>query len=157
MPETPNKNTAAAIVAGILVVVAAFTVYNYFNRSAQVPGDIIAEQAEGDFADQLTEPGDTNTSITSEDLSAFGEVAGMGTGGGGETLAWTAKDYNQGDIASSEHTVQYGDTLWEIAEAKYGSGFEWTKIRDANADSVGYLSNGSQALIEPGQVLVLPE
>lgn len=153
----PSKNTAAAIVAGILVVVAAFTVYNYFNRGADVPGDIISEQTESEAtSDILTEPGASDTVVTSEDLSYFSEDIGGGTGGAGETLAWTATNYSQGDIKGSEHVVQQGDTLWEIAEARYGSGFEWTKIKDANSDSIGFLPNGSQALITPGQVLVLP-
>lgn len=31
-----------------------------------------------------------------------------------------------------DYTVQEGDTLWSIAEDKYGSGFEWYRIADAN-------------------------
>lgn len=59
-------------------------------------------------------------------------------------------------IASNEtHTVVKGDTLWDIADTVYGSGFEWTKIRDANAGNIGTLSNG-RPLIVPGQVLVTP-
>ncbi len=59
-------------------------------------------------------------------------------------------------IASNgTHTVVKGDTLWDIASNVYGSGFEWTKIRDANAGKIGTLSNG-RPLIVPGQVLVTP-
>jgi nucleoid-associated protein YgaU len=32
----------------------------------------------------------------------------------------------------ANYTVQEGDTLWSIAEEKYGSGFEWYRIADAN-------------------------
>jgi len=66
---------------------------------------------------------------------------------------WIATDYAQGDIGLGEYTVKRGDTLWEIAEASYGSGFEWKKILENNKDQIGFLPDGSQALIIPGQVL----
>jgi nucleoid-associated protein YgaU len=69
---------------------------------------------------------------------------------------WIANNYVSGDITGDKYTVVWGDTLWEIAEAKYGSGFEWKKIQSANEDIVGSLPNGSLALIIPGQVLDLP-
>lgn len=69
---------------------------------------------------------------------------------------WVATDYKNGDISGNSYVVKYGDTLWEIAEARYGSGFMWTKIRDANSSKIGFLPNGSQALIFPNQVLTLP-
>lgn len=70
-----------------------------------------------------------------------------------QTGRWTATDYVHGDIGIGEYEVRLGDTLWEISEAVYGSGFEWHKILDANSKSIGYLPNGSQALIIPGQIL----
>jgi nucleoid-associated protein YgaU len=73
-----------------------------------------------------------------------------------ETGKWRATDYSQGDINRGSYVVQKGDTLWEIAEAVYGSGFEWKKILDKNASKVGYLPNGSRALIFPGQILDIP-
>ena len=71
------------------------------------------------------------------------------------------QDYVMGEgdtayIKGKTYTVVEGDTLWEIAEAVYGSGFEWGRILNANCDSISYLPNGSQALIVPGQVLQLP-
>ena len=69
---------------------------------------------------------------------------------------WVANNYDPGDIASGTYTVVWGDTLWEIAEAKYGSGSEWGKIKDANLEKIGFLPNGSRALIFPGQVFDLP-
>jgi len=88
----------------------------------------------------------TNGNVTNEvtEKTAFSE------------LAWTPNDYIQGDISGYSYTVKSGDTLWEISEGVYGSGFEWTKILDANKEAVGFLPNGSQALIVPGQVLSLP-
>jgi nucleoid-associated protein YgaU len=71
---------------------------------------------------------------------------------------WTAKDYHSGEIqAGGNHTVQEGDTLWEIAEAAYGNGAEWTQILNANMEAIGQLPNGQQALIMPGQSLVIPQ
>jgi nucleoid-associated protein YgaU len=69
---------------------------------------------------------------------------------------WIATDYRQGDISRGNYTIKNGDTLWEIAEAVYGDGTQWVNILNANSESIGYLPNGQQALIFPGQVLVIP-
>ena len=53
------------------------------------------------------------------------------------------------------HVVVKGDTLWDISNRFYGTGFSWTKIRDANPGMVGTLPNGN-ALIHPGQVFRIP-
>ena len=71
-------------------------------------------------------------------------------------FVWVPNDYEQGDISPGNYEVQDGDTLWEISEAVYGNGADWVKILDANSDSIGYLSNGQQALIFAGQTLAIP-
>lgn len=53
------------------------------------------------------------------------------------------------------YVVRSGDTLWEIAQNFYGSGFDWRRIRDANQDKVKTLANG-RALIVSGQHLTIP-
>jgi len=58
-------------------------------------------------------------------------------------------------INARTHTVVKGDTLWDIAQDFYGSGFEWTKIANANPGKIGTLPNGN-SLIIPGQVLAIP-
>jgi hypothetical protein len=72
-------------------------------------------------------------------------------------VAWRPNDLVLGQITGDSYEVKYQDTLWEIAEAKYGSGFSWEIIRRANIEKIDFLPNGSQALIYPGQVLTLPE
>ena len=69
---------------------------------------------------------------------------------------WIANDYSEGEIQTGSYTVVSGDTLWEIADAAYGDGSRWVDILNANADSIGFLSDGSQALIYAGQTLLLP-
>ena len=61
------------------------------------------------------------------------------------------------------YTVKNGDCLWNIAKKYYGSGAQYTKIRDANTDVIqewankyhhGNTVNGT--LIYAGQVLKIP-
>ncbi len=73
-----------------------------------------------------------------------------------KTGKWVATDYIKGDIGSGTYEVVKGDTLWEISEAVYGNGANWRQILAANSAVVGFLPDGSQALIIPGQVLVIP-
>ena len=74
-----------------------------------------------------------------------------------QNSSWSATDYKHGDITTRTYSVKRGDTLWEIAEAYYGNGSEWGKILIANSNNIGFLQNGSQALIIPGQILILPK
>jgi len=59
------------------------------------------------------------------------------------------------EVQAKTYTVVKGDSLWSISEKFYGTGFDWSKIRDANTSKVGTLSNG-RPLIIPGQILVVP-
>ena len=105
--------------------------------------------------DDVPIDGDLNgegASPTSKNVDVTADTA-TGTGG---PIVWTANDYDQGDISGTSYTVKDGDTLWEIAEARYGNGADWTRILDANTTDVGFLPNGQHALIEIGQTLVLP-
>jgi nucleoid-associated protein YgaU len=159
----------AAIAAGVLVVIAGFLVYNYFSRVGQ-PGKVGTGEEVSLSEEGLTLP--RPEELTGEEGAVAGEVAeGTATNEAAEetteaetttpetaatTEAWTANDLAPNSIGDGSYTVQRGDTLWEIAEARYGSGFEWTRLLEANKDAVGFLPDGSQALIEVGQTLVLP-
>jgi len=123
------------------------------------------ENSDEENSDENAEEGDINgdgasedseTSDESADTQSDGEDQSGETTGGGVIGRWVANNYKYGDIEGSSYTVVRGDTLWEIAEARYGSGFEWHKIQEANFDAIRYLPNGSKALIVPGQVLTLP-
>lgn len=48
--------------------------------------------------------------------------------------------------------VQPGNSLWRIARRRYGSGWDYTVIFEANRDQIG-----NPDLIYPGQVFALPE
>ncbi len=150
------KSRLAAVGAGILVIIAGFLVYNYFSKVGE--GDQLLEN--GTSTEQVAEQeeeGAEKEVAGEETQTASEDAAGEeGTGGPEPSYYWTANDYQEGDITGEEYTVVEGDTLWEIAEARYGSGFEWTQIRDANSDQIGTLPNGTQALITPGQTLTLP-
>lgn len=116
------------------------------------------EEGSTEESEVQEEEGDVNgdavsdENIEEEESEAQEEESTSGIVG----AVWVANDYKKGDISGDSYEVVWGDTLWEISEARYGDGFEWTKIRDANSGDVGYLPNGSQALIFPGQVLTLP-
>lgn len=49
------------------------------------------------------------------------------------------------------HTVEKGDTLWNIAKKYYGDGKKYTVIADGNGDKIT-----NPNLIYPGQVLTIP-
>jgi nucleoid-associated protein YgaU len=116
--------------------------YEIFSRFEDTPGEI------DDFAAMDVRDPD-NVAGANDDRSQWYTASST----------WMARDYKVGDIKPDvgQYTVKSGDTLWEIAEAVYGSGFEWRRILDANKDSVGFLPNGSQALIVPGQTLNIPQ
>ena len=62
----------------------------------------------------------------------------------------------EGDISAAEtavpkeYTVTKGDSLWNIAEREYGSGYEWVRIAQANN-----LANPD--VIHTGNLLQLPQ
>ena len=152
-----------AYLVGLLLIIAGFLAYNNFSKPAPVKENMKIESAENESGGSVA-GGTTGPSINKVDFS--GTIAGISSSGGNDenkvsiepvvSNEWMARNLERNSIKDASYTVQKGDTLWEIAEAKYGSGFEWTKILSANKDKVGFLPNGNQALIEVGQELSLP-
>ena len=159
--EKPQDGLAL-VIGGLFILALIFAAYNYFKSgrepgvtdtadSTQIEQNTDEEQGDlnGDGAKDVKTDTTTNGSSTGSSLDTTGASGALNT-------AWTANDYTQGDINGASYTVKSGDTLWEIAEGLYGDGSQWVKILDANNANVGFLASGQQALIVPGQVLVLP-
>lgn len=142
------KDGLALVVGGLFILALVFATYNYFNKKQTS----IENQGEQGTVSQK-ETG----SINGEGATDKSNLQALGTGGPIATgQKWVATDYHKGDIKGTTYQVKSGDTLWEIAEAVYGNGALWHQILEANSSSIGFLPNGSQALIVPGQVLILP-
>lgn len=52
----------------------------------------------------------------------------------------------------NDYVVQAGDSLWSISMASYGTGYNWSKVYEANKDVLG--ANPNQ--IEKGTKIALP-
>ncbi len=53
----------------------------------------------------------------------------------------------------SEYTVKKGDSLWSVAEAVYGSGYNWVDVYSANAKVMGKNPNA----LNEGMKITLPK
>ena len=137
-----TNDRALAVLA--LVFVALFT-YWTFNQIK-----FYRDKAEGKAFENLPDTSSSSTQRLDDDKQNKPTPPPI------DTATWTATDYKMGDIRSGSYVVKSGDTLWEISEAVYGNGSMWTNILTVNSSDIGYLPNGQQALIFPGQVLVIP-
>ena len=169
--DSSTNDGLALIIGGLFVLALVFATYSYFNRSNTLDQDVksgSAERTDEDKGKEASSLGERLRELFSANKDEDTDV--LGKGGpidmvdkeetGTETYSvfeqWVATDYEQGDIKGGIHKVESGDTLWEIAEARYGNGAEWTKILEANSSDIGFLPSGQQSLIVPGQALVLP-
>ena len=159
-----SESRAAIFVTGILVVIAIFLVFNYYQKTNNTENEIGQTTNESELKDpyRWTELKDLNEMTSSEvepgqmlilpsqttDSTKTQEVAKKDTENTGEVLSDTTSKETP-----ATYTVQAGDTLWDIAEKVYGNPYEWTKIFDAN--ELGRLPNGN-VLIHRGNVLVIP-
>ncbi|MBN1162371.1 LysM peptidoglycan-binding domain-containing protein [Patescibacteria group bacterium] len=154
MAQTEQKDGLALIVGGLFILALVFAAYNYFNKTDNLSNGLGSKSG---GTEEVKGKSTREGELIGEGISTSTEEAQQQPGGAQITTpSWQATDYKEGDIAGKTYTVKAGDTLWEISEAVYGNGLDWVKILNANPDSVGYLPNGQQALIMPGQVLVLP-
>lgn len=81
-------------------------------------------------------------------LSKQKQPASLNIFGGNETQQEETKDEEK--EAPTSYTVVKGDTLWSIAEAKIGSGYNYVDLAKANK-----LTNAN--MIEVGQKLTIPQ
>lgn len=155
-----EKDGLSLIIGGIFILTLVFATYNYFNKGREKN---IKEKEENEmsFIESIfkNNKGDLNGEGAKEDNKVTEEDEGSVFYANNVQISeskWVANDYQKGDIKGETYKVVEGDTLWEIAEAVYGNGSEWGRILEANKDSIGFLPNGTQALIMSGQVLNLP-
>ncbi len=156
-PNQTKKDIQAFIVGGLFILALLFATYNYFNRNNNTGIDNNQNETNGETISSNTERGEeqeTEGEQTEETETVMEEA--QPSQEPAEATEWSATNYEQGQISTGEYSVKSGDTLWEIAEAAYGSGAEWTKILEANAANIGYLPSGQQALIYAGQTLIIP-
>jgi 5'-nucleotidase len=61
----------------------------------------------------------------------------------------SAQPVSYASAAGGRYTVKKGDTLWKIAETKYGNGNQWQKIASANPGL-------SAETLKAGQTIAVP-
>jgi len=144
-----SRDNLAFVIGGIFILGLVFATYSYFNKTPDI--------LEGNGAKTEDVEDEVGELLGGKDNNDQNTEGTLGTGGSyeGYDASWIATDYKQGDIQTGSYTVKSGDTLWEISEAVYGNGADWTKILTANSGNIGYLPDGSQALIMVGQVLTI--
>jgi len=158
--ENTQPKVSVGIV-GVLLILAGFWAYTNFSKTTKDTTEQVTVQTSreslGSISGGAVGPkGDSNTDGTVAGVSTVQDADNKEITKPASDATWQARQIERNSIKDPTYKVQKGDTLWQIAQGKYGSGFEWTKILQANKDKVGFLANGSQALIEVGQELTLP-
>lgn len=173
MDDLKSKDRIALFISLIFVLALGLFGYQYFN-STQINFSSIKNIKQG-LIQSSGEIISSSTTRTEEEVTEELEVIADGITKDGVVIQpdtarivqpasetesvfgqWIANDYEAGEVSTGNYTVRAGDTLWELADGAYGNGAEWTKIRDANPNSIEYLPTGQQALIYAGQNLAIP-
>jgi len=72
------------------------------------------------------------------------------------TIRDTSKiENNPNHNSENTYTIKKGDTLWDIAEKKYGSGFKYIELIKNNTGKTFKFTDGREGLIYEGTVLNL--
>lgn len=168
----PTRSALAAVAAGVLVIIAGFLVWNYLqnlggnkNNSQDIQAILDEVNQDKDSDDNKSEDSDeTNDSKTEDTTVVATDDKIKDSAPKTETVravtsttstTYGINDYSSGDIKAGKYVVKAGDTLWEIAEAVYGTGFDWQQIADANPSLVYTLANGNVG-IDTGVTLTIP-
>jgi nucleoid-associated protein YgaU len=69
----------------------------------------------------------------------------------------TVREETKSEVTESKklYVIKSGDTLWDIAEKEYGSGFKYNEIIKKNPGKTFKFKNGAEGLIFPGTQLEL--
>ncbi|KXK07661.1 MAG: LysM peptidoglycan-binding domain-containing protein [Candidatus Dojkabacteria bacterium] len=144
----------------VVIIIASFLLLlKVFEPQGEIPEEAASDQRSEQ--NESTEPVNDDETLEPEEIPLAATETALLKAEKTQLLIsefgyWFATDYLEGDINPGIYEVSTGDTLWEIAEAAYGDGALWTLILDANSADIGFLANGSQALIVPGQLLNIP-
>jgi nucleoid-associated protein YgaU len=94
-------------------------------------------------------PDPTETPAKKDRTADFSNVVS----GGSSTAPPAASERPPEARPERTYTVRPGDSLWKIAKRQYGDGNDWSRLYEANRETIG----ANPDLIHPGQVLVIPE
>ena len=153
-----DKSVVSVVIATLILLLISFFAFRYLGNGADVPKGELNGNGVSSVVDKDTKDSDKkDKNSKDENGNDRKKEATSDTELSTNTndSFWVANDYELSEFKDrdNKYKVVSGDTLWEIAEAYYGNGAEWTKI--ASANNVGYLSNGNP-LITPGQILTIP-
>ena len=114
-----------------------------------------------DFEDNVTEGFDTKVTISLKQYKPYGTKTVNVSAYIRPTVTRSAG--SGANTAGTNYTIKSGDTLWNIAKKKMGSGAKWTTLYNANktvienaAKKRGKASSNNGHWIYPGTVLVIP-
>lgn len=157
-----NENTISTVMGGVVIVVIAGLIFNYF-RTANLKswqGTLLSdEETATTVAEALNDKviatykvvkGDDLWHIAEKfygsgynyvDIMKENKISGSGVIVAGQELVipkveakkiTVAEAKTTATIVSSEYTTQKGDSYWSIAVRAYGDGYQWPKIYWAN-------------------------
>jgi len=76
-----------------------------------------------------------------------------------QTEKYSQDEYSQSKNKEIKTEIKYvikkGDTLWDLAEKYYGSGFEYHKIIEKNPGKTFKFADGRQGLIYEGTEIII--
>lgn len=125
-----NESLVSTLIGIVVVLVGGTLLINYLrpNKTGTVPE--VGETTEN----QTTESNIVSQDTTIETTTPDSEVA--------QPVSDSSEE--------GSYTIQEGDTLWDIAQAKYGSGSEWKRIAQVN-------NINTPTEIEKGTRLTIPD
>jgi len=68
---------------------------------------------------------------------------------------YSQNEYSQSKNNEIKYVIKKGDTLWDLAEKYYGSGFEYHKIIEKNPGKTFKFADGRQGLIYEGTEIII--